>query len=242
MRLLITFCLIFLFASSSSNAQQMSADEIVNKSIKKHGGKKYHKASFEFDFRKYHYSAKRDKTNFLYSRQLLSDPSTVDFLENGTFRRVTNNQEVALTPKKKRAYSNSINSVNYFVFQPYFLNDDAVHKELAGMAIINGTKYYQIRVTFDAEGGGDDHDDIYMYWINVETFEMDYLAYSFHVNGGGVRFRASYNKRKIGGIVFQDYVNYKADRNVSLTDLPELYKNGKLVELSKIETENIRKT
>ena len=242
MRILITFFLIILFASSNSYAQQMSADEIVNKSIKKHGGKKYKKTSFEFDFRKYHYTTKRDKSNFLYTRQLLSDPSTVDFLENGVFKRVTNRHEVPLAPKKKRAYSNSINSVNYFVFQPYFLNDDAVHKELAGMASINDSKYYQIRVTFDAEGGGDDHDDIYMYWINADTFEMDYLAYSFHVNGGGVRFRASYNKRKIGGILFQDYVNFKADKNAPLTDLPQLYENGKLVELSKIETENIRKT
>lgn len=241
MRVLISFLLLFSFAISKVQAQKLTADDIVNKAIKKHGGKKYRKAFYSFDFRKHHYTAKRDKSNFIYTRQLINDPSTVDFLENGSFKRVTNKKNQSLDEKKKKAYSNSINSVNYFVFLPYFLNDDAVHKELVGKTSIKDNEYYQIRVTFDAEGGGDDHDDVYMYWINTNTFEMDYLAYSFHVNGGGVRFRASFNKRSIGGILFQDYVNFKADKNASLTDLPQLYEKGLLKELSKIETKNIKK-
>jgi hypothetical protein len=37
-----------------------------------------------------------------------------------------------------------------------------------------------------------DFDDEYMYWIK-DTRKVDYLAYSYHVNDGGVRFRAAFN-------------------------------------------------
>ena len=48
-----------------------------------------------------------------------------------------------------------------------------------------------------------------MYWFNKETFKPDYLAYDFHTDGGGVRFRKAYNERYVDGIRFVDYENYK---------------------------------
>ena len=146
-----------------------------------------------------------------------------------------------MTEKKKRAYSNSVNSVHYFAFLPSFLNDAAVHKTYVGETTIKGKAYYKIRVTFDQEGGGDDHDDVYMYWIDKEDYSMDYLAYSFHVNGGGVRFRSAYNARNVEGITFQDYVNYKHDKETPVENLDALYEEDKLIELSRIELKNIQK-
>ena len=69
---------------------------------------------------------------------------------------------------------------------------------------------------------------------------MDYLAYNYKVNGGGVRFRSSYNRRNVGGIIFQDYINYKAEVGTPLKDLPTLYENDKLKEVSRIDTENVK--
>ncbi len=149
-------------------------------------------------------------------------------------------KEIELSEKDSRKYSNSVNSVNYFAFLPFFLNDQAVNKKLIGETKIKGTDYYKIEVTFDQEGGGDDHDDIYIYWINKADYSMDYLAYSFHVNGGGVRFRSAYNQRTIGGITFQDYVNYKHDKDTPVSALDALYERGELKELSKIELVNVQ--
>ena len=59
------------------------------------------------------------------------------------------------------------------------------------------------------------------------------------MNGGGVRFRSAYNSRNVGGIIFQDYVNYKAEMGTPLGDLPKLFEQGRLKELSKIDTENV---
>lgn len=230
--------LLSLLAFFQSDAQKLNANDIINASIKAHGGEQYQNAHFAYDFRKYHFEFHYVDGQFKYERHS-KDGKTKDILTNDGFKRTVDNKEVELTEKKIRGYSNSVNSVHYFAFLPSFLNDPAVHKKLVGEHTIQGKDYYKIQVTFDQEGGGDDHDDVYMYWIGKEDFSMDYLAYSFHVNGGGVRFRSAYNKRKIGGITFQDYINYKHDKNTPVSDLDVLFENKELIELSKIELVNI---
>jgi len=110
-----------------------------------------------------------------------------------------------------------------------------------GQEKVKNVLYEVIEVTFDKEGGGKDYDDEFYYWINRETYLIDYLAYNYQVGKGGVRFRSAYNKRNIAGITFQDYINYKAPVGTPISELPSLYESDKLIELSRIETENITK-
>jgi len=224
---------------SSLNGQNLNANQIINASIASHGGDHYKNAHFAFDFRKYHYEYHYDHGRYSYQRHA-EDGATRDNLTNDGFTRTVNGELVDLTDKKRKSYSNSVNSVHYFAFLPFFLNDAAVNKNLLGTTTVKGKAYYKIQVTFDQEGGGDDYDDIYVYWIDKVDYSLDYLAYSFHVNGGGVRFRAAYNQRKVGGIVFQDYVNYKYEKETPVANLDTLYENDQLVELSRIELKNIR--
>ena len=114
-------------------------------------------------------------------------------------------------------------------------------KKLIGEDEIKGKNYYEIEVTFSEEGGGTDFDDSFVYWINKETFTVDYLAYKYATNGGGVRFREAYNPRVVEGIRFVDYYNFKPDnKEVSLPELDQLFTDEKLVLLSKIETKNVK--
>ena len=137
-------------------------------------------------------------------------------------------------------YTGSINSVHYFAHLPYGLNDKAVNKKMVGDAEINGMPYYQLKVTFSQDGGGTDHHDEFLYWIHKENFTIDYLAYKFHINEGGLRFREAYNPRVIEGIRFVDYKNYtQEDFNTDLCQLDELFEEGKLKLLSNIETEDV---
>jgi hypothetical protein len=136
-------------------------------------------------------------------------------------------------------YSNSINSVHYFAYLPYGLNDPAVNKKLLGETQIGDGQYYKVEVTFDKIGGGEDFEDIYIYWINKETFKPDYLAYEFNTDGGGARFRKAFNERIINGIRFVDYYNYKASENISVYELEALFKLKKLELLSTIRLEDI---
>ena len=120
------------------------------------------------------------------------------------------------------------------------MNDAAVNKEFLGETEIKGADYYKIKVTFNQAGGGDDFDDTYIYWFNKETFKPDYLAYDFHVDGGGMRFREAYNERYVNGIRFVDYKNLKPkNSNATILQIDSLYTNNQLELLSKIELKNV---
>ena len=238
MKTILTLFFIGLFSSLSS--QNNDAQEIIDKAIEAHGGANYNEVNFSFQFRKFRYTHFRKYNTFRYERHH-ADGATRDVLDNNGFNRYINEKEIKLSDKDRNNFSNSVNSVIYFAFIPYFLNDAAVIKKSLGTEVIKGEQYYKIQITFKEEGGGDDFDDIYVYWINQENYKVDYLAYSFHVNGGGVRFREAYNSRNVEGITFQDYINYKHDKHTRVQDLGKIFNQGGLKELSRIELEDIRK-
>jgi Family of unknown function (DUF6503) len=106
--------------------------------------------------------------------------------------------------------------------------------------MIKGEPYFKIGVKFAKEGGGQDFEDEFVYWIHKENYTMDYVGYSYTTDGGGIRFREAYNAREVNGIRFVDYNNYKPSLlEADLTDLDELFEKGELILLSKIETESV---
>src|SRR5690606_35786919 len=185
---------------------------------------------------------KRENGFFEYSRTFTDSIGEVnDVLNNNGFTRFVNAEKSDMPDSTATKYSNSVNSVQYFEQVPYGLNDASVKKELVGEAEIDGEKYYEIQVTFGEEGGGADHEDVYMYWINQRDFTIDYFAYKFYTGEGGIRFRKAYNERIVSGLRFVDYKNYKVEpwKQVNLQQVDELYGSEKLELLSEIETENI---
>lgn len=231
---------IVLFACAKN---EPTAQEIIDKAIENAGGDKYKSAEISFDFRKGAYKSSRGNGKYKLERFLPDSTGATnhDVVTNDGFTRYKDEQEVALSDSLEAVYQNSVNSVHYFVQLPYGLNDAAVNKELVGKDTIHDKEYYEIKVSFDVEGGGADHEDLYMYWINTQTFTVDYLAYSFEVNDGGIRFRKAYNPRTIQGIRFVDYENYKTDDlSTPLKELDDLYEAKQLELLSKIENRDIK--
>lgn len=218
------------------------AGKIVNSAIKSHGGELYNKASYAFSFRNKEYTFINRGNEYTYTlkKENAEKETILDVLENGIFKRTINGKQLNLSEEDASKYGESLNSVIYFATLPHKLNDSAVNKSYKGEIQIKGENYDVIEVTFKQEGGGKDFEDHYYYWINKKSHTMDYLAYNYKVNGGGVRFRSSYNRRNVGGIIFQDYINYKAEVGTPLKDLPTLYENDKLKEVSRIDTENVK--
>jgi len=242
MRIHSIICSLLLFISCKNEIKTLNAQKIIDKTIENAGGENYEVATINFTFRNIKYSSKRKKGNFELSRTFTDSIGEVtDVLNNYEFTRFVNAQKIDLPDSTATKYSNSVNSVHYFVQLPYGLNDPAVKKELVGDAEIEGEKYYEIQVTFGENGGGTDHEDVYMYWISQQNFTVDYFAYKFYTGEGGIRFRKAYNPRMINGIRFVDYENYKLEpwKLVDLKTVDELYEAGKLELLSKIETEAI---
>ena len=217
-----------------------SAQEIVDRSIEASGGHRYTSSNIAFFFRDMKYVMEQTPEGRTLKRIKITDTTRVtDIRKHDGFVRQVDGQTVEVPDSMATRYSNSINSVHYFAYLPFGLNDEAVNKELLGEVKIGSRDYYKVRVTFDKLGGGKDYEDIYVYWFDKKTFKPDYLAYEFEVDGGGLRFRKAYNERYVGGIRFVDYENYDVKTGPRPSQLDSLYKAGALELLSKIELTEI---
>ncbi|WP_422348202.1 DUF6503 family protein [Flagellimonas sp.] len=236
--------LVLTLSCKQQSKTQMTAQEIVDKSIEVSGGLLYktHGSSFKFRGRKY--SSRMENGKKVLERITYLDSVIVkDVKTNSNLKRYFNDSLVSLPDTLAFKYANSVNSVHYFSRLPYGLNDRAVNKELLGIEAIKGVPYFKLKVTFEQEGGGKDFDDTYIYWFNTETFKVDYLAYDYHTDGGGQRFREAYNERFVEGIRFVDYNNFKPKtKGTPLLEIGKMFEEGGLELLSKIELTDIEVT
>jgi len=185
---------------------------IVDSSIRASGGDVYKNSMVSFKFRGKEYKAVRSNNRYVLNR-FFNDSlgGFCDELTNDGFSRYINKEYLPLADSLADKYRQSVNSVHYFAMLPYGLNDKAVNKVYEGVTTIKGQEYDKIKVSFDPEGGGDDFEDVFIYWINKETLFVDYLAYEYATNGGGKRFREAFNPRLVNGIRFVDYKNLKPE-------------------------------
>ncbi|MBZ9786028.1 hypothetical protein LB456_01025 [Psychroflexus sp. CAK57W] len=234
--------LMIALVSCQNSEKKLSSEEIVDKAIAYSGKSKLNNTILKFDFRKYHYKATPTCDGFKFERISKSKPIR-DVLVNDELTRYSNDSIVKLADSTAFSYYESVNSVHYFTQLPVRLKDEAVNLSDLGKEKIQDKTYHKIEVKFSENGGGVDFEDIYIYWFDVEDFSMDYLAYSFIVNEGGLRFRKAINRRTIEGVVFQDYENYKPRiKSKDLEGLAEMFENNELELLSVIENKNIELT
>ena len=229
---------IFIFLTACSHSKpEYTAQEIVNKSIYNAGVHKIKNSTVTFKFRDKNYKAVRDNGNFKLIR---SYDSIKDILTNTGFERIVNKKRIILSDSLAKNYANSVNSVHYFSVLPYGLNDKAVKKRLLKPSTIKGKEYYKIEISFSEDGGGEDFEDVFIYWIDKENFLIDYLAYSYHTNGGGKRFRVLKEQCVKNGVRFVDYHNYKPNnKDILLIDLDRAFENNELTKVSEIILKNI---
>ncbi|MEL6676202.1 MAG: DUF6503 family protein [Bacteroidota bacterium] len=224
-----------------TGCQSLSPEEIIQRAINAHGGPLFERSNVEFDFRGRHYRALHAEGIFEYERSFQDTAGLyTDILTNEKYMRTLDGEEIAVPDSMAGRYASSVNSVIYFALLPFKLNDPAVRKAYQGTSVIKGTPYHKIRISFSEIGGGEDFEDVFYYWIHPETWTMDYLAYEYQTDGGGIRFREAYNVRTIEGLRFADFVNYKADQGqFTLEKVDRAFDLGKLEELSRIELSNI---
>ena len=215
---------------------------IVDRAMAAHGSENLDQAEVEFDFRDRHFVVTRDGGRFTYERTFTDSTGADvrDVLTNDSLYREVDGERVELTEEERLSAETGVNSVVYFALLPYFLNDPAVEKRYLGEATIEGEPYDKVEVTFQEEGGGQDYQDRYVYWFHQDEHTMDYLAYSFEVNGGGTRFRQAVNPRVVGGVRFADYLNGGADTlGTPIHRYDEMLAAGEIDPISEIELKNI---
>jgi hypothetical protein len=231
---------ILTLISCQNPDSRLTSEEILDKAIAYSGKSKLNNHQLEFVFRDYNYKATPTCEGMRLERSSRDEPIK-DVLFNGELNRYYNDSLVKLADTTAFKYFESVNSVHYFTQLPLRLKDDAVQISNLGKEEIEDKTYHKLEVKFSEKGGGVDFEDIYIYWIDTEDYALDYLAYSFLVNGGGLRFRKAINRRTVNGVVFQDYKNYKPKvKSKNLEAIGKMYENQELELLSLIENESIK--
>lgn len=250
---LLVIALIGLGACSSPSEESgaettMSrADSIVQAAIAAHGGDVLERAVVTFDFRGIDFHVERNGGQYRYERTYTDSlgHSVREVLTNDSLYRVVGDERVALTADERDAVRVDINSVPYFALLPYNLQDPAVQSAYSGVDTLDGTPYHRIRVTFQQEGGGQDWQDVFMYWFAQDDLSMDYLAYAYGFGPDeeyGTRFREAYDVRTIEGVRFADYRNYSTpgDSLRDLTRYPDYFAGDSLELISRVETDSVQ--
>lgn len=238
---LIIALILFVFIGCSTTTKD-AATAWIEKANTAHGTALLNQLSFRFTFREYTYGLTRKKYTKSYSRTKLTKEGVLtDTLYNGKdFQRWIDGKPISVSDSLKQLYSESINSVLYFIQLPLVLNDAAVQSNHLGKEIIHGEPYVKLKVTFQQEGGGVDYQDEYRYWIHQKTHLVDFLAYRFYSGKGGTRFRKVSHRERFNGIVFQDYENFSPLTPFPPMDsLAYLYTKGKLKKVSTIQQKEI---
>lgn len=254
MKKLLVMSLMLLLASCSEeivteeptrNLERETMDlaiETIANMQEAHGVKNIEGKEITFSFRDKLYTRYSFNNQYGYSRSGLNEEGkmVIDSWRGDDFTRTINNVAVQITDKEENAYKNSINSVFYFALLPLSLSDPAVNVELLGDTKLKGKLYTKFRVTFSEEGGGEDFNDVFIYWMNKETNTMDFLAYEYFTEGGGIRFREAFNPRDVGGFRFQDYNNYNPVEGIELIDMDKAFEMGQMELVSEIVLSDIK--
>lgn len=241
MKSLVTSIFSGIFIGLFTPVQSQDVNDIIDTVVEKAGGENYKQAVVHFTFRDKKYRSQREEGVYALERiQYLKDDQIRDVVSNSGLKRFINGCERKVEDSLVAKISDGVNSVHYFAMLPYGLNATAVNKKLVGESKIGKNVYYKVEVTFDQDGGGTDYEDEFMYWINKNNYTVDYLAYKYAVNGGGIRFRKAINPRVVNGLRFVDYINYKTDSlETPLEQLDKMFESDALKEVSKILLENI---
>lgn len=226
-------------------SEQDVAKRLIEHVKLKHGSEKIEKSDIRFDFRehKYKYIIEGNEAVKYRIKENDSGEVTTDMWKGENLIRDINGETIELSDSLENLFKSSINSVFYFTFLPLNLSDPAVVPKIIDTVTIKNKSYIQVQVTFQEEGGGEDFEDVYMYWFHEEDHTLDYLAYQYFTNEGGIRFREAIDRQVVNDITFQNYINYKPkDDDVDINTIHEDFNNDDLQEVSRIENKNIEVT
>jgi hypothetical protein len=218
------------------------AAQAVAEAIERHGGEVFRDMDVTFNFRETRFRVIQDGGLFRYERSYVGPggEGVLEALSNEGVERLVDGSPVPLDQADRNRISTAVNSVVYFGFLPFRLQDPAVVLRDLGEVSVYDRPYRKVEVTFHEEGGGDDWEDRFVYWFHRDDRTLDYLAYRYSRDGGGTRFRRAVNRRAVGGLLLQDYENYAGVQDVEdIADYDQLLEQGRLRLVSVVELEDV---
>ncbi|MDQ3199459.1 MAG: hypothetical protein M3Q46_09815 [Verrucomicrobiota bacterium] len=217
-----------LVTASLANAQELTADQLVDKSIAHAGGWDAWMKTRSIQFRKtivrYEPDGKVKETRVQYHKYLLhpSPMMRIDWEMNGskgimindgrTAKKYANGKEMTAQEEINSARGNTFGS-HYVFCMPFKLNDDGTHLENAGITTLaDGTVVQKVRTTY-VQGAGDAggmHTWTYMFDPQTGRLAANHLEYA----PGKFDWTEYFDEKPVGAMLLSTKrVGYGADAN-----------------------------
>lgn len=244
---LLAVSLFLVWGGCQSPEAPPSAAAVIDSARGAHGAPVLERAILSFDFRGDDYHIRQEEGQFHYRRTYTDslDRSVTEGLTNDGVYRVVEGDTVSLSASERAGIETTVNSVTYFALLPEPLDEPAVQPTYSGRDTIDGVPYHRVKVTFRQEGGGEDWQDVFMYWFRADNYTMDFLAYAFGQGPDeepGTRFREAYNVRRRNGVRVADYYNYTVDTLSAdqMAQYSDLWERGALELVSEVELDSVQ--
>ena len=218
--------------------------EIVDRAIEHHGGEIYRSNSATLDVCSksgcFHLETRAYRDGFHYTVSGRSRDAELEVASSGEGLTVSKDgKPLVLGPGDDQRYRDWAMARIYFCFLPYRLNDPGVHKKDLGLVDWDGRRLHRVKVTFEPESSTDATDQ-YIYWFDPESARLEYFAYSYDDNGGGLRFRRTVNHRRVGGVLFFDQENFGVEGpGLSVDAIDPAYVREKMRHISTVRLKEI---
>lgn len=243
------FAIVPIFAAllgcnPQASTESSEAARIVSRTVAKQNPEALRQSLVTFKFRDAIFSMKRNKGRFSYERTFKDSTGALvhDVLTNSGVSRTVNGKPFQLDSAKARSVTVDVNSVVYFASLPLPLADPGVRLKQMEPDSIEGIPLHKVEVTFTPEDGGLDYDDRFIYWIDQSSYDIRYMAYYYHTDGGGSRFRKAINIRSENGIQFADYLNYASEPDtvrLSVDRYDEYFRSGMVRPVSDVIMDSV---
>jgi hypothetical protein len=215
------------------------AAALLQSTLRAHGSERLAESGWQFTFRGDRFRMARGGGSFVYERRPQSGGPVLR-LDNRGLTAWAGDRPVDLAAPD--AARRGLNSVVYFASLPLGLKDPAVRLRRLPPRTIEGRPLPELEVRFAAEGGGEDHEDVFRYWIDPDSGLLRYLAYRFERGGGGVRFRRAVSTVEVGPVVFTQWKNYGIDDpSIPLDEVVHRWAQGRLPWISDIVLEDVQR-
>jgi hypothetical protein len=202
-------------ASTSAWAEKVERLEIVDRAIEYHGGAAFTSSEIRFELcSKSGCSTVRTRVDGgLFDHEVSARVSAGERrvrVTNDSVELTENGEPRPVAAEREQELRDWVMARIYFALLPFRLDDPSVYKQDLGLEEWDGRRLHKVKVTF-TPGSSTHARDEYLYWFDPASGRLEQFAYSYATDGGGLRFRRTFDHRTIGGIHFFDQQNYGVD-------------------------------
>jgi len=220
-KLIILVVVVFSFTGCKNSPKELSAEDILEKTIIAHGGDSYNNSIITFGLDDLQYKLLRNNTvrQSEITRHIDSTVYKATY-KNGYTQHYINDIEQQETYFSKKFIDARLDGFSFIFSIPHSLKRNSIKLKKLEDVKIKNINYYVVKATEEIIDKNDINE--FIIYVNPKTFLVEYTAQEYDLHLNLKIFKRAHNTRTIENIVFSDYYLFKP--HLDTTKLENLYK------------------